>query len=98
MALSVDQLITIRRAVGTAPSDAELNDIYTRTADVDELILEVLEIRLADLKRNPSSFSVPGEYSQSTGENIAALEKSVAALGGGGSLVRIIEPEPRRNR
>lgn len=98
MALSADQLVTIRRAVGTAPDDAELNTIYARTGDVAELILEVLETRLADMKRQPASFSIPGEYSQSTGDNIRALEKAVASLGGGGAVVRIIDPEPPRHR
>ncbi len=98
MALTADQLVTIRRAVGNAPTDAELDAIYLRTADVPELILEVLEIRLADMKRQPASFNIPGEYGQSTGDNISALERTVSALGGGGSVVRIIDPEPRPHR
>lgn len=98
MALTEDQLITIRRAVGDKPDDAALNVIYDRTADVDVLILEVLERRLANLKAVPDSFSVPGEYSQSTGKQIDALQAEVSARGGSGHTVRIVDPDPPRPR
>lgn len=98
MALTEDQLITIRRAVGDTPDDAALNVIYDRTADVDELILEVLEIRLANLKAAPDSFSIPGEYSQSTRGQIEALEREIAARGGGTSVLEIWDPVAQRSR
>lgn len=65
MSLTVDQKVEIRRQIGNAPADADLEVIYTRTASLDETVLEVLEIRLAEMRRNPESFSVPGEYSES---------------------------------
>jgi hypothetical protein len=99
MTLSTDQLIKIRRAVGTKPSDAELNAIYDRTADVDELVLEILETRLANLRAAPEQFSVPGEYSQSTKGQMDALESQIAALGGGaGTVVTIVDPYPQNPR
>lgn len=92
MALTTDQLVHIRRSVGNTPDDAELNSIYDRVGDVDELILEVLETRLANLKAQPDSFSVPGEYSQSTSKQMEMLEGQIAALGGGSGEVRFIPP------
>lgn len=94
MALTSGQIVTIRRAVGDTPDDAALGAIFARNGgSVDDLILEVLEIRLANLKAAPDSFSVPGEYSQSTGKQIDALERELAARGGGGNgVVSILDP------
>lgn len=78
MALSTDQVVYIRRQVGSSPPDADLQAIFDRTGDVDVLVLEILETRYADMLANPTSFSVSGEYSQSTGENLKALQKQIA--------------------
>jgi hypothetical protein len=98
MALSTDQLVDIRRQIGDTvpPSDADLNAIYDRTGDVDELVREVLERRLATLLASPAQFSVAGEYSQSTAANIEALRKQLGDLPGGLTSVRVVEaPAPR---
>jgi hypothetical protein len=79
MALSEDQLVYSRRQIGNKPLDAELNTIFDRVGNVDQLVLEVLETRYAELIRNPATFSVSGEYSQSTAENIKALAKRITA-------------------
>jgi hypothetical protein len=95
VALTQDQVITIRRAVGDTPDDAALEAIYARNGgSVGDLVLEVLERRLANLRAAPDSFSIPGEYSQSTKGQMDALEKQIAALGGGGALgvVSIVSP------
>ncbi len=92
MALTEDQLVQIRRQVGNKPDDAALNAIFDRTLDLDELVLEVLETRLATLEASPASFTVVGEYAQDTGKNIDALKDKVSALGGGNSRVRIVSP------
>lgn len=92
MALTEDQLVQIRRQVGNKPDDAALNAIFDRTEDLDELVLEVLETRLATLEASPAQFTVVGEYSQDTGKNIDALKGKVGALGGGNSRVRIVSP------
>jgi hypothetical protein len=100
--LSEVQLIRVRRHVGAnEPTDAELHAIYDRLGDVDELVLEVLEARLATLTSEPAQFAIPGEYSQSVGENIKALQEQLAKLGwgaAGAARVRIVEPEPRQPR
>lgn len=85
MALTGSDLRYARRRVGSLPADAELNTLYdtlvaeSKDQPLEWLILEVLETRLADLIRNPETFSVSGEYSQSTGQNIEALKADVKA-------------------
>lgn len=102
MPMTADQIIAARRQVGNAPDDATLNATYDRLLDVDAVVLEVLEIRLAELLRKPAQFSVPGEYSQSTDANIKALTERIASLGGGSGLgsgvVTIVSPEPPEGR
>jgi uncharacterized protein YecT (DUF1311 family) len=85
VALTGSDLRYTRRRVGSLPADADLNTLYdTLVAEgkdqpVEWLILEVLETRLADLIRNPATFSVSGEYSQSTSSNIDALKAEINA-------------------
>lgn len=98
MALSEDQLVQIRRQVGNKPDDAALNTIYDRTGDLDELVLEVLETRLATWEASPVEFTVVGEYSQDTSKNIDALRSKVGSLGGGNSRVRIVSPAAKDPR
>jgi hypothetical protein len=102
MALTAEQIVTIRRQVGNSPDDAALNEAHDRLIGEDDpvaaVVLEILEIRLADLRRQPSSFSIPGEYSQSTDGNIRTLEAQIAALGGGGAGTTILAPPARPAR
>ena len=81
MSLSDAEIVAIRRRVGSVPDDTELNSIYDRTGSVTETAREVLELRLAELLRTPATFSVSGEYSQGTAENIKGLQQSLAELG-----------------
>lgn len=103
MPLTEDQRIAVRRQVGNVPDDATLDVIYDRhlangVADPSAaLVLEVLEIRLAEIKRNPSQFAVPGEYSEGrSDEQMKALEAQITALGGtasvGGFPFRVVPP------
>lgn len=84
MALIGSELRYARRRVGSLPTDAELNTLHDtlivegKVQPTEWVILEVLETRLADLIRNPASFNVSGEYSQSTVENIKALKEQIA--------------------
>jgi hypothetical protein len=71
--LTADQLAEIRDEIGSAPDDAVLQTTYTRVGTLGGTIYSVLSRRLADLMAAPSSFAIPGEYSQSTQANIAAL-------------------------
>jgi hypothetical protein len=101
--LTEDQRIEIRREIGNAPSDTELDEIYDRQVangvsdPLDALVLEVLEIRYAERLRNPDSFSVPGEYSESrNAESLKALAAQIEEHGGvTGSPVRIVPPPAR---
>ena len=80
-ALTVDQLVTVRRRVGRQPVDAEIQTIYDRTGSLTETVREILEIRVADLRANPTSFTVPGEYSQDTAGQIKAIDAALLSLG-----------------
>lgn len=104
MALTQDQIDHIRRQVGNQPDDAALNVLFDRLLTVDELVLQILETRLAELERIPAQFAVSGEYSQSTAANITALRDRIASLGGGAEggggvgFVTFTEPYPMRHR
>lgn len=100
---TADELISIRRQVGLAPTDAEVAEIYDHNDDdVDETVLEILEIRAAEMRRNPLSFTVPGEYGESRNINqLEALEDQIGALGGGETglgVVTVVEPSYRHTR
>lgn len=99
-ALTVDQMVTLRRQIGTSPSDAEVQAIYDRhEPDLDATVLEILEIRAADMRRKALSFQVPGEYGESRSiKQLEALEEQIASLGGGETglgVVTVIEPDYR---
>jgi hypothetical protein len=81
VALTEGQLVDIRRQVGNAPDDAALNLIYDRVESVDELVLEVLEIRYADMLRNPASYSISGKYSETkSAEQLKGLLAKISSL------------------
>lgn len=90
--LSADQLKVVRSRVGDNPTDEELNERYDRLGTVDEVIRETLEYRLANLLDRPDSFTVPGEYSESRGGQIKALQDAIAEAGGGNSTVEVLSP------
>lgn len=74
------QVEAIRDEIGTAepPTVADLDALYSRLGTLGAVIYTVLSRRLADLRAAPSTFAIPGEYSQSTAANVAALERQVA--------------------
>jgi hypothetical protein len=106
MPLTTAQLFLIRRHVGDNPDNATLDSIASRHKwDPDFVVLEVLETRYANLVANPSSFSVSGEYSQSTDGNLRALAKKIEEWrawmfsqgkdpGPGGGVMTITLPAP----
>lgn len=85
MALTAAELIELRAVIGkgTPPTDADLNTKFDRLGSVTLVAREVLSERLADLLTKPTSFSIPGEYSESRGGQIKALQEQLVALGGG---------------
>lgn len=102
--LTDEQLILLRRQVGGSPSDDDLQEAFDRLGDLAEVAREVLQIRLANLRAAPATFAVPGEYSQSTAENLRALEAQLAGLAQVGDLaagagqVRVVCPDPPGRR
>lgn len=100
--LTEQQIQTIRDEVGDQPDDAALNAIYQR-ADVEDewdVVTVVLKRRMAELTRRPTKVTIPGEYSQDTGDNLKALKAQLARLGtptpaasAAGPQVRIVLPD-----
>lgn len=82
MPLTTEQIEEARRWVGNEPADAILDDIFDRTGTLRLTIDEVLHDRYAELVRTPASFSIPGEYSQSTADNLKALKTLMAEFAG----------------
>ncbi len=82
MALSSDQLATIRDEIGTAatPTDADLDVIHDRVSGLVGVVRAVWAQRLANMLAEPATFSVSGEYSQSVAANIEAIRKRLSEL------------------
>jgi hypothetical protein len=98
--MTVEEMAWVRSKVGTKtpPTDADLDLVFDRVGSTEEVVREVLDTRLADLRNRPAQFAVVGEYSEDVGANIAALEKEVRATGGGSARVRFTDPCPLRPR
>ena len=63
------------------PSDADLDDAADRlSGSVYQVAREYLRARLMVLVSNPASFSIPGDYSQNTGENMRMIENRIVEL------------------
>jgi hypothetical protein len=78
VALTDDQTAFFHRKLGTG---TDMADIEVRLARLDgaeyAVVVEVLEERLATLVSSPASFTVPGEYSQDTRDNIKATQQAL---------------------
>lgn len=104
MALTDDEFEQIRAEIGdaTPPTDLELDEIHDRVDSVGGVVYEVTSKRLADLLASPASFTVSGEYSQSTEANIKAyqalLEKYASFSPVAHAEVKIHTPVRRRAR
>jgi hypothetical protein len=84
VALTEDELALVRDEIGIAdpPSDSDLDDIHERRGGLVGVVRAVWAGRLADLLALPATFSVSGEYSQSTSANIEAIRKRLSELSG----------------
>lgn len=84
MPLDLDQLALVRDEIGFTepPSTPDLDDIYDRKGGLVGVVRVVWSQRLADLFANPASFSISGEYSQSTGDNMKYIQARLAELSG----------------
>lgn len=105
MALSAVQAAYFETRLGTL-STGDVSDIEARLArlggDGNEpaVAVEVLEVRLADMLKNPAQFSVPGDYSENRTANIEQLRKMLASAqseaGSAGSVLVSVPPQPSR--
>lgn len=103
-ALTPDEVIRIRRFTGDTPVDSELQAAYDRYGTLKGAVLEILEIRKANLLASPLSFTITGEYAQNSRFNVEYLERLINAIRTGKvdpdgdpsvdlGYVRIVEPE-----
>jgi hypothetical protein len=99
-----EDLLWIRRKIGSGepPTDEDLDDALTRLGDRAEVAREILDTRLAELRSQPTSVSVAGEYSRDTRGQIEAIERQLATdsdlLAVSDTHVRIVHPDPRPRR
>jgi hypothetical protein len=98
--LAADELAWVRSKVGTKtpPTDSDLHAIHDRVGTKEEVVREVLDTRLADLRNQPAQFSVPGEYSQDVSTNISETRQALKDVGGTIPSVTIAQPCNRRGR
>jgi len=69
------QVAQLQAELGTTLDFENLTARYVRLeGDLDAVITEVLRIRLADINAGPTTFSIPGEYSQDATAQQKALE------------------------
>lgn len=82
MALDAATLARIREWVGSKPDDDTVDATFALDGNgtIETTALSILRIRYADLLAAPSTFAVQGDYSQSTGKNIEALEGKIGEL------------------
>lgn len=93
--LTEAQLTYLHDQLGDDADETEMQDRFDRLGDVTLVVTEMLQRRLANLLASPSSFSVSGEYSQNTSDNIKALQAQLAGVGstsGTLSTVRVVKP------
>lgn len=82
MAFTDAQIAELRTWVPwSPPTDADLDDAADRlSGSVYQVAREYLRARLMTLVANPASFSIPGDYSQNTGENMRMIENRIGEL------------------
>lgn len=78
MALTTEQQVFFRRKLGSNVDLADAETRLTRLSDEWLVVVEVLEERLSTLVATPASFSIPGDYSQDTRDNIRLVERALA--------------------
>lgn len=84
MTLTTDELAEVRTFIGDTepPTTDTLNEIFSRRESVTGVVREVLTKRLADLLARPTSFSIPGEYSESRAGQVKETRELLTLLGG----------------
>lgn len=99
-ALSAPDIAFLKAELGATVDLADLQTRHARLGDVRAVAAEVVRERFAALLAGPSSFSIPGVYSESTNEGTlkalqaqadrlqSSIDVAVASAVGGGRLVR----------
>lgn len=84
MALTEDQIAYYGRKLGVPLDEADIEARIARltadgkfTGDID-VVVEIVETRMATMVKTPEQFAIPGEYSQSTQGNIKLLDRQLA--------------------
>ena len=81
MSFTDAELAEVRTWVPWETDDAVLDDAADRLDNsLWRVIQERLRIRLMTLASSPVSFSIPGDYSQNTAENIRLLNEKLAEV------------------
>lgn len=75
------QVAQLQAELGTSLDFEDLTPRYERLGDLDAVITEVLRIRLADINAGPTTFAIPGEYSQDATAQQKALQARLGLSG-----------------
>lgn len=107
-AIDAATLDAVRQWTGSAPDDATVAATFAIQRTVERCAYWILRRRLADLLTAPTSFTVPGDWSQSTDQQIAGLRTQLdqlatligdPALGGAiATVTRLARRDPTRGR
>lgn len=74
------QVAQLQAELGTSLDYDDLTARYERLADLDQVVVEVLRIRLADAIDKPTSFTIPGQYSEDRSKSLQALQDRLRVL------------------
>jgi hypothetical protein len=99
MALTTEELAYLRSELGTDIDQVDLQERHDRLGNVQAVAAEVVRERLATVINAPTSFTIPGAYSESRSDaTVKALQDQAArladALTGGSTTGRVV----RRDR
>lgn|GEM_PF-2786608 len=108
MPLTADQTAYFESRLGTPLDAPDLETRLLRLLTAPRVAVEVLEIRLATMLRDPLSFAIPGDYQEDRSRNVEhirsmlelARAEAVEADGGTASsvLTAAAPPAPRWGR
>lgn len=86
--MTPDELNWLRRRVGTEPDDTTLADMLIELGSRQEVASQILETRLADVVRSPTSLNIPDEISISNAGRARELRSAILEI----DQARIIPP------
>lgn len=80
MALTPEELLSVRAEVGTGPTDLQLDALHDVLGSPEAVAQHVITTRLTDLRSRPARTEWVGDTTEDWGDNIKALERQVADL------------------